>query len=76
MTFPLHMCGESGYFTELASAGIIRSAEIHGPRALRAREAGQQGLEIVLHLLYNPIRLGSHCSSPLANGWRDLPSTA
>jgi hypothetical protein len=53
MTFPLHTRGERGYFPALSSDGIIRSVEVHNPRAFRAREVGQQGLEFVLHLLYN-----------------------
>jgi hypothetical protein len=35
-----------------------------------------QGLEIVLYLLYHLVRLGSQRSSPLANGWGVLPSSA
>ena len=53
MTFPLHTRGERGYFNALAGDGIIRSVKVHDPRAFRARDVGQQDLEIVLHLLYN-----------------------
>lgn len=75
MTFPLHTRGERGYCTALSSDGI-RSGEAHASRAFRAREVGQQGLEIVFNLLYNLVRLGSHRSSPLAHGRGVLPSIA